>query len=247
MFQRAALLLGEKTMRTVSEKKVILFGVGGVGSWCAEALVRSGIKHLTIVDFDKVCITNINRQLMATSETIGELKVEALKKRLLEINPHASVTAISEPFTETSAGKFHLETFDYIVDAIDSLADKMHLILAACETKAKFFSSMGAARKLNPSEIQVADFFKVAGCPLARALRTKLKAKKLKPAKKFKCVYSSEHIEIPSENLPQGEILNANNSKGSLVHITGIFGFTLAGLIINDIFNTVKSEPVKSE
>ena len=124
IFQRAEVLLGQSTMEMMARTRVIIFGIGGVGSWCAEALVRTGVQHLTIVDFDRVDVTNVNRQLMATSKTIGEVKVEALRKRLLTINPEAEITVIAETFSAESASQFRLEEYDYIIDAIDSLKDK---------------------------------------------------------------------------------------------------------------------------
>ena len=222
IFQRSELLLGAEAMSRIAEKRVIVFGVGGVGSWCAESLVRSGIKYLTIVDSDVVCTSNINRQLMATTETVGQVKVEVLKERLLSINPSAEITAIHEFFTAETAESFHLDTYDYIIDAIDSLKNKAHLILMACQTEATFFSSMGAALKLDPTHIKIAEFWKVQGDPLARVLRKKFKHDGQYPARKFLCVYSDELIE------PKGE------GKGSLVHITAIFGHMLAGLVVQD-------------
>ena len=222
IFQRSELLLGAEAMERIAEKRVIVFGVGGVGSWCAESLVRSGIKHLTIVDSDSVCASNINRQLMATTQTIGQVKVDALRDRLLSINPAAEITALHEFFTAETADSFHLESYDYIIDAIDTLKDKTLLILMACNTQAKFFSSMGAALKLDPTRIKIAEFWKVQGDPLARVLRKRFKREGQYPARKFQCVYSDELVE------PQGE------GKGSLVHITAIFGFMLAGLVVQD-------------
>lgn len=223
IFQRAELLLGSETMELIAQQRVIIFGVGGVGSWCAEALVRTGICQLTIVDFDRVDITNVNRQLMATSQTVGQVKVEALKERLLSINPDAEITALQQVFTEETAADFHLDSYDYIIDAIDSLKDKALLILTACQTKARFFSSMGAALKLNPTKIQVAEFWKVKGDPLARALRNRFKKDKCFPRRKFQCVYSDEVV--------------STNGKGSLVQITATFGMTLASMVIGDILN----------
>ena len=129
LFNRTELLLGADAMERIREKRVIIFGVGGVGSWCAECLVREGIEHLTLVDSDVVCVTNCNRQLMATTKTIGEPKVEALRKRLLEINPEAEVVALQKNFSEETAEEFHIESYDYVIDAIDSLKDKISLIV----------------------------------------------------------------------------------------------------------------------
>ena len=185
IFNRAQLLLGSDAMERLGNIRVIIFGVGGVGSWCAESLVRSGISHLTVVDSDRVCITNINRQLMATVKTVGQVKVEALKERLLTINPMAEIDARQQIFSEETADSFCLDSYDYIIDAIDSLKDKRLLIEMACQTKAVFFSSMGAALKMDPTRIKVAEFWKVEGCPLARALRQRFKRLKRKPARKF--------------------------------------------------------------
>ena len=195
IFRRSELLLGNEAMNCIAQKRVIIFGVGGVGSWCAESLVRSGIRQLTIVDSDRVCITNINRQLMATTKTVGQVKVDALKERLLSINPKAEITSLQKIFTKETAPEFHLEDYDYIIDAIDSLKDKAALILLACKTKAKFFSSMGAALKLDPTRIKVTEFWKVQGDPLARALRKKFKSQIQFPKRKFQCVYSDELLE----------------------------------------------------
>lgn len=209
-------------MSRIAEKRVIVFGVGGVGSWCAESLVRSGIKHLTIVDSDSVCVSNINRQLMATTKTVGQVKVDVLQERLLTINPAAEITALHQFFTAETADSFQLETYDYIIDAIDSLKDKALLILMATRTKAQFFSSMGAALKLDPTHIKVAEFWKIQGDPLARTLRKRFKHDGQYPERKFQCVYSDELIE------------SQVTGKGSLVHITAIFGFMLASLVVQD-------------
>ena len=256
IFNRAQLLLGSDAMERLSSIKVIIFGVGGVGSWCAESLVRSGISHLTVVDSDRVCITNINRQLMATVKTVGQVKVEALKERLLTINPMAEIDARQQIFSEETADSFCLDSYDYIIDAIDSLKDKRVLIEMACNTKAVFFSSMGAALKMDPTRIKVAEFWKVEGCPLARALRQRFKRLKRKPARKFLCVYSDELLENKGHNASCGTekcmcpkakngpgdaaLLNHEwcSSKaqinGSLMHITAIFGMTIAGLVVKD-------------
>ena len=179
-------------MDRISSKSVIIFGVGGVGSWCAESLVRSGISHLTIIDSDRVCITNVNRQLQATTKSVGLVKVEALKERLLEINPQAKINAVQEIYTAENAAMFQLETYDYIIDSIDSLKDKIHLILHASECPGKFFSAMGAALKMDPTKIQVAEFWEVIGCPLASIIRKRLRQSKTYPKKKFLCVFSPE-------------------------------------------------------
>ena len=227
-FQRAEVLLGNEAMQHLANLRVIIFGVGGVGSWCAEALIRTGVHHLTIVDSDRVDVTNINRQLMATTLTVGQVKVEALRERLLTINPEADITAMQRVFSEETATDFDLSCYDYIIDAIDTLKDKAQLILRACQTKATLLSSMGAALKIDPTRIQVAEFWKVKGDPLARALRNRFKKQKCFPKRKFQCVFSDEAALSPQLVETEDNPI----SKGSLVHLTAIFGFTLAGLLV---------------
>lgn len=256
-YNRTRLLLGDDTMSKLDETRVIIFGVGGVGSWCAEGLVRSGIGHLTIVDSDRVCVTNVNRQMMATSKTIGMVKVEALKDRLKEINPDVEIEAVQAIYSEETASQFDLDSYDFVIDAIDSLKDKAALILHATRSKAKFFSSMGAALKLDSTMVEVAEFWKVRGCPLARALRQRFKKRKEFPKKKFLCVYSEELLDnrgnesscgtdrcvCPKTTDSPGEPSLANHEwcsskariNGSLMHITAIFGLTLAGLVIKHV------------
>ena len=229
-FQRTELLLGEDTVQSIAEKKVIVFGVGGVGSWCAEGLIRSGIQKLTIVDFDCVCATNINRQLMATPTTIGQAKVDVLKERLLSINPSAKIIAIQEAYNSDTADNFHLEEYDFVIDAIDSLDNKALLIRHACDSGATLFSSMGAALKIDPLKINIAEFWKVKGCPLAAALRRRFKKSGLFPSKKFKCIYSEELLENKGNATENGKRVN-----GTIAHITAIFGFMLSHLVISTI------------
>lgn len=260
IFRRTELLLGNEVVDHIAQQRVIIFGVGGVGSWCAESLVRSGVRRMTIVDSDRVCITNINRQLMATTKTVGEVKVDALKERLLTINPSAEITALQKIFTEETAADFHIDEYDYIIDAIDSLKDKALLIEMACQTRAKFFSSMGAALKLDPTRIQVAEFWKVKGDPLARALRNRFKKQKRFPKRKFQCVFSDELLQNKGQNATCGteqcmcpkaksgpgdpSLLNHEwcslkaQINGTLAHVTAIFGFILAGLVIQDATQT---------
>ena len=167
IFNRAELLLGAGAMDRLATARVILFGVGGVGSWCAEGLVRSGIRHLTLVDADCVAPSNINRQRMATVSTVGRPRVDVLKEMLLDINPLAEITAVQARFTDATAASFGLDTYDYVIDAIDALKDKAALILHATATPATFFSSMGAACKIDPTKVRVASFWEVRGCPSA--------------------------------------------------------------------------------
>jgi len=258
IFQRTELLFGSEKMDQISQKKVIIFGIGGVGSWCAESLVRTGIRHLTIVDSDLVCITNINRQLHATVQTVGEVKTDALKKRLLEINPSAEIQTIQRIYESATSESFDLESYDYIIDAIDSLSNKIDLIRKATRSKAVFFSSMGASLKIDPTRIRVAEFWKVKGCPLGHIVRKKIRKGDL-PAKEFLCVYSEELLENKGSGASCGtdkclcpKMKNAPGDpeladhewcsqkaviNGTVAHITAIYGFTIAGLVIQHIYN----------
>jgi hesA/moeB/thiF family protein len=238
MFNRVQRLVGNVCFERLERVRVIIFGVGGVGSWTAESLVRSGIVHLTIVDADNVAESNINRQIMATSTTVGQPKVEVLRQRLLDINPCADIIALKDIYTDCTAHKFELADYDYVIDAIDSLSDKALLILNATASKVKLFSSMGAALKLDPTRISVAEFWKVKGCPLAAALRNKFKRSGIMPRRKFKCVYSDELVPNSTdapEDTSGAMSFNKARINGALCHITAIFGFVLAGLVIEDI------------
>ncbi len=266
IFHRSRLLMGDAPLQRLHDIRVILFGVGGVGSWCAESLVRSGVKHLTIVDSDRVNISNVNRQLMATTQAVGQVKVEVLKERLLSINPEAEITAIQDIYNAENSESFRLNEYDVIIDAIDSLAEKAHLLLTASRTDALLYSSMGAALKMDPTRIQVAEFMKVRGCPLGRALRKKMKHQKVRPAKKFLCVYSDEVLPNLGEADVDGyeptiaestttqegreDLLSHNWNErkaqinGTMSHITAMFGFMLAGLIVQHFY---KSETEMNE
>ncbi len=230
-FSRVERLVGPDGLAKLGRSRVILFGVGGVGGWCAESLVRSGIGHLTIVDPDCVDQSNINRQLPATSSTVGLPKVEVLRERLLDINPNCEVIALQKRY---EAGvTWGLEGYDIIIDAIDSLKDKAALILEASAAPGTFFSSMGAACKIDPTKVRVAEFFSVRGCPLGSALRKKLRQAKTLPAKPFLCVYDEEVLPNlgPEQDPGPGKAV----ANGTLAPVTGIFGFTLAGLALKEI------------
>ncbi len=225
MFSRTEYLLGPEATERLRRTRVIIFGVGGVGSWCAEALVRTGIGSLTMVDPDTVVISNINRQLPATTLTIGQPKVEVMRRRLREINPDAEITALTARYGAETEANFDLAAYDYVIDAIDSLADKALLIRRATEAPrtTSLFSSMGAARKWDPSQVRVDEFWQAKGCPLAAALRHRFKKSGLYPARKFKVVYSPE--------VRRNAVVEAD-ANGSLMHITGTWGLTLASLVI---------------
>lgn len=239
IFNRTERLLGAQKLKLLQDTHIIIFGVGGVGSWCAESLIRTGVGHLTIVDNDEVCITNINRQLMATTKTIGKPKVEVLKERLLEINPNADIQALQIFYNAENADNFHLHDYDYVVDAIDSLQEKAHLMLHATELGKPLFCSMGAALRMDPTKVCVSEFWKIQGDPLARAIRNKFKRQHLFPKHKIQCVWSQEpampNIGDTFETSARKAVIN-----GSLSHITAIFGMTIAGLIISRIVEKQK-------
>ena len=219
MFTRTIQLLGEKGFRALQDARVILFGVGGVGGWCAEALLRTGIGHLTIVDFDKVDTTNLNRQVVATHDNIGQSKVFEMQKRLLSIAPQADIQAIERQYNAATADTFDLAQYDIVVDAIDMVECKALLLYRATQAGCRVYSSMGAGRKTDPQKIRTAEFWKVQGCPLARALRTKMKKANLLPAAKIQCVYSEE----------------ISGDQGTLAPVVGVFSMTLASMVINDL------------
>lgn len=232
-------------MALLQSKRVILFGIGGVGSWCAEALIRTGLTHLTIVDDDTVQPSNLNRQLPATQQTIGRPKTEALKERLLTINPDAEIIALqqrydvsclSSPKEKDGLDPFQLEQYDYIIDAIDSVPDKAHLIIRASRVRgAKVFSSMGAALRFDPTQVRTAELFEVKGDALAKAVRARMKKMDVKPYKKVRCVYSLEQANKGTKDNGQCSTDENQVSKGSLMQVTAVFGCTLAGLVIADI------------
>lgn len=214
---RTIQVLGNDVFSRLQQRRVIVFGVGGVGGWCAETLIRSGIRHLTIVDCDVIDSSNINRQLVATSQNIGQVKVEAMKQRLLHICPEADIVAIHRKYTGMEKD-WHLEQYDYVIDAIDSIDCKVRLIheVTHLSSGTVLFSSMGAGRKVDAMRVRVAEFWKVEGCPLARALRTRMKKEGLLPGKKFQCVYSPELV----------------SDAGSLAPVVGVCGMYLTNLLI---------------
>ena len=219
MFTRTIQLIGEDGFRALQNARVILFGVGGVGGWCAETLLRTGIGHLTLVDFDKVDTTNLNRQVVATLDNIGQSKVLEMQKRLLTIAPEADIQAIDRQYNSETADTFDLAHYDIVIDAIDMVECKALLLYRATQAGCKVYSSMGAGRKTDPQKIRTTEFWKVQGCPLARALRTKMKKTGLLPATKIQCVYSEE----------------ISGDQGTLAPVVGVFGMTLASLVINEL------------
>lgn len=242
MLKRSTLLFGREVMERIASARVIIFGIGGVGSWCAEALVRSGIRHITLVDSDDVSLTNCNRQLLATSKTVGRVKVEVMRERLLEINPDAEVLALQKPYTPETSEEFQLESYDFIIDCIDSLANKAHLILTATSLASNitFLSSMGAALRLDPLKVRCVEFWKIQGDALARALRNKFKKQKTYPRRKFLCVCSEETpmpnlgVEIDTD-VPDSLYAGKVQVNGSLCPVTATFGLTLCSQVLKTL------------
>ena len=252
LFHRTAMLVGKPAMERLSAVRVAVFGVGGVGSWTAESLIRSGVEHLTLVDSDDICSTNINRQLQATTMNVGESKVDELKKRLLEINPYANIDARHIAYTARTCEQFDLKTFDYVLDAIDSLQNKVMLIDRSLDAGVIVYSCMGAGAKLDPTQIKAGPLSRTRMCPLARMVRKRLGKKCV--TKDFLCVYSEEvpldptletfcgtgkcactHSRQPDDDNHPDWCARKTQVNGTVVHVTAVFGFTLAGLVIQDI------------
>jgi tRNA A37 threonylcarbamoyladenosine dehydratase len=251
LFQRLALITGEAVLDALGAARVFVVGLGGVGSWCAEALARSGVGHLVLVDSDVVCVTNINRQSQAIVANLGRPKTEALSERILAINPRADVELRQQVFSRESAPQFNITADDVVVDAIDSLTYKLDLIQAACGAGARLFSCMGMAQKLDPTQIRVADIWETQGCPLARLVRGGLKKRGF--TGHFPAVYSPERLARHDEiavSCGTGACLCAKKCgemdatewcstkkviNGSAVTVTATAGMVLASLVLSGI------------
>ncbi|MDR1636704.1 MAG: tRNA threonylcarbamoyladenosine dehydratase [Treponema sp.] len=251
-FQRLTLLTGTDTAAALGACRVMVFGIGGVGSWCAEALVRSGIGAIDIVDSDTVCVTNINRQVQALSGTVGFMKTEALKERLLSINPDCKVGAFGKVFSRESAAAFDIPGADYVIDAIDSLSHKLDLIETALAAGRPLFSSMGMAQKLDPTRLKTADIWDTSGCPLARLVRQGLRKRGF--TGHFTAVYSDEQLPLrreagaacgsaqclcPARKTGEDAVEWCSSKKvinGSAVTVTASAGMILASLVVRDLY-----------
>jgi len=230
IFERLSLITGDEGLEKLANTSVLVFGAGGVGSWAAEALVRSGIGKLGIVDCDVVCASNVNRQIEATSLTIGQPKATSLKTRLLEINPECEITAWDEIFCRENAHIFDIKNYSYVIDAIDTLKHKLDLIETVCNAGVTLFSSMGMALKMDPSRIKIASIWKTEGCPLARLVRQGLRERGF--CADFTVVYSNEllsHASFPSPASGEKRV------NGSVVTVTASAGLFLASLVLRDI------------
>jgi tRNA A37 threonylcarbamoyladenosine dehydratase len=229
MFHRLELIVGSENLSKLQQTKVLVFGLGGVGSWCAEALVRCGIGKIGIVDFDTICASNVNRQLEATAFTIGQPKALVLKNRLQEINPECEITAFNDIFYRENASLFNIAGADYVIDAIDSISNKLDLIETTCASGVSLYSSMGMALKTDPSQIKAASIWETDVCPLARNVRNGLRKRGF--SADFTVVYSSEPPKRAGESSSTGE----KPVNGSVVTVTASAGLMLANLVLRDI------------
>ncbi|WP_042275658.1 tRNA threonylcarbamoyladenosine dehydratase [[Clostridium] dakarense] len=227
---RTGLIIGDEGLEKLKNSNVIVFGVGGVGSFAAEAIARAGVGNLTIVDFDDVDITNINRQLPALHSTVGKYKVEVMKERILDINPDINIKAIRNVYNKDTSDEILTEDYDYVVDAIDMVTSKIHLI-ETCKSKGlEIISSMGMGNKLDPTKIAVADIHKTSMCPLAKVVRKELKDRKIK---KLKVVYSTEQPKELKKKIMNGKKI----TPGSTSFVPSAAGITIASVVINDLLN----------
>ena len=231
-FSRTALLIGKDGLEKLNNSKVIVFGVGGVGGYTVEALARSGIGQIDVVDNDTVSLTNLNRQIIATVDTVGKDKVDVIKDRIMSINPNTKVNTHKVFYMPETADAFNLADYDYIVDAIDSVTGKIELCMQAQKSGTPIISSMGAGNKLDPTAFEVTDIYKTSVCPLAKVMRRELKARGIK---KLKVVYSKEEpIKITDTQgieIPEGK----RQIPGSIAFVPSVVGLIIAGEVIKDL------------
>lgn len=228
MFSRFELLVGEDNIQKLNQAHVIVFGVGGVGGYVVEALVRSGIGHITIVDNDVVSLSNLNRQIIATQETIGQKKVDVMKKRILSIHPECDVTTLDMFYLPETANQIDLSQYDYVVDAIDTITSKIELAVR-CDQKIPLISSMGTGNKMNPALLQVSDIYKTSVCPLAKVMRRELKKRRVKH---LKVVYSQE---LPMKPFASDEITHKRTIPGSTAFVPSSAGLLIASEVVKDL------------
>lgn len=232
-FSRTELLIGAENMRRLRQARVAVFGIGGVGGYVAEGLARSGVGTLELIDHDKVSVTNINRQIIATTKTVGRYKVDVAKERILEINPDAKVYARPVFYLPGTEDAFDFTGYDYVVDAIDTVTGKLEIIQRAEEAGVPVISSMGAGNKLNPAEFEVADIYKTSVCPLAKVMRRELKKRGVK---RLKVVYSKERPLVPlSECAGALEDSGKRQTPGSMAFVPSVAGLIIAGEVIKDL------------
>lgn len=244
-FSRTQLLLGEEAMDRLKRSRVAVFGVGGVGGYVCEALVRSGVGAFDLIDDDKVCLTNLNRQIIATRKTVGQYKVDVMKNRMLEINPDVDVRLYKCFFLPENAADFPFEEYDYIVDAVDTVTAKIELVMRAKASNVPIISAMGAGNKLDPGRFKIADIYDTSVCPLARVMRRELKKRNVRS---LKVVYSDEQPIRPIEDMsiscrthcicPPGaehKCTERRDIPGSTAFVPAVAGLMIAGEIVKDL------------
>ncbi len=244
-FSRSRLLLGKDSVERLSGVRVAIFGIGGVGGYVAEALARTGVGAFVLVDDDKVCLTNINRQIIATRKTVGQYKAEVMRDRILEINPHAVVEVRRCFYLPENAHEFDFKEYSYVVDAVDTVTAKLEIIMRAKESGAPVISCMGAGNKLDPTKFQVADIYSTSMCPLAKVMRRECKKRGIK---KLKVVYSTEKPVRPLEDMsiscrthcicPPGtkhKCTERRDIPGSVAFVPSVAGLIIAGEVIKDL------------
>ena len=244
-FSRTQLLLGEESMKKLSDMRVAVFGIGGVGGYVCEALVRTGIGHFDLIDDDKVCLTNLNRQIIATRKTVGLYKADVMKERMLEINPNVEVNVYKCFFLPENADEFPFADYDYVIDAVDTVTAKVELVMKCKEMNVPIISSMGAGNKLDASACKVADIYKTKMCPLAKVMRHEMKKRGVK---KLKVVYSEEKPTRPIEDMSiscrthcicppgaQHKCTERRDIPGSVAFVPSVAGLIIAGEVIKDL------------
>ena len=244
-FSRTQLLLGQEGMEKLYRARVAVFGIGGVGGYTVEALARSGVGTLDLIDDDKVCLTNLNRQIFATRKTVGQYKVDVAQQRILEINPKAVVHTYKTFFAPQTAEQFDFTQYDYVVDAIDTVTGKLELVVQAEKAGVPIISSMGAGNKMDPTAFEVADIYETSVCPLARVMRKELKKRGIK---KLKVVYSKEPPMTPIEDMaisyrtncicPPGTERKCTQRRqvpGSNAFVPSVVGLIIAGEVVKDL------------
>ena len=244
-FSRTALMIGKDNITLLGQKRVCIFGIGGVGGFAAEALARSGIGHLELVDDDVVCLTNLNRQLIALRSTIGKKKTEVMRDRILDINPKAEVITHNCFFLPETAEQFDFNKYDYVIDAVDTVTAKIEIIMQCQRTKTPVISSMGAGNKLDPTQFKVADIYKTSMCPLAKVMRHELKKRNVKS---LKVVYSTEPPLRPLEDMANScrnncicppeakhKCTERRDIPGSVAWVPSVAGLIIAGEVVKDL------------
>jgi tRNA A37 threonylcarbamoyladenosine dehydratase len=249
-FSRTELLFGKESMEKLENARVAIFGIGGVGGYTVEALVRSGVGTVDLIDDDKICLTNLNRQIYATRSTVGKYKVDVAKERILDINPNCIVNTYKTFYMPATAEQFNFADYDYVVDAIDTVTGKIELIEQAKKTGTPIISSMGAGNKLDASAFEVADIYETSICPLAKVMRRELRKRGIE---KLKVVYSKEQPLTPIDDMaisckqhcicPPGTARKCTQRRqvpGSTAFVPSVVGLIIAGEVIKDITSANK-------